>query len=177
MATSYDNALWILDHVLQPSVRLVVGRVDPFKCRLMEWEEISLAHALTEATSKLEDPLALLWENRQSSDLSELWRTLIHLLRAVPSIGQGHHLMCFPGRSSGIGTQHASVSVHKACSDGMICLEEESELAGQVPLGAIALLRCFRPWKWDHSDRITYTFPVVTASEEDMHGSASEADL
>jgi hypothetical protein len=189
--------LWILDQLLlgAPSssdssggsgVFTKVGRIDPKRCELLDWDDTSIAHAFAEdnATTTFVKPTGGL------VDPMTHWHVLVQLLHSVPTIdssggrGDSHYLLCLPGRGNQSATPALSVSVHARDDHSTtppILEGYETEVAEKaltaagkidfttmvfpqantVRLGNEALrCDCPRDWKWDFEDRIPYTFPL-----------------
>lgn len=150
--SSHERAVWILDSFLFP--RSVVARIDPSSCKILKWEDTSLAHALA-ATDHSAPFLS------QISDPTDHWDCLAQLLQAIPTIGrEGSFLLCAPGRD--LKSPPRSVSVHMAVQqeDAMIDMKQELKHAGEVKLGSEAIFRSVGYWKWC-DERIPYTFPLA----------------
>jgi hypothetical protein len=201
--TSYDKALWILDQLLlgAPSssdssrgsgVFTKVGRVDPKRCKLLEWDDTSIAHAFAEDN----DTTTFVKTTGGQVDPLTHWHVLVQLLQSVPTIdssggrGDSHYLLCLPGRGNQSATPVLSVSVHarddhtttSSILEGNEAEAAEKALAAAgkidfatmvfpqadtVRLGNEALrCDCPRDWKWEFEDRIPYTFPL---SEQKLH--------
>jgi hypothetical protein len=86
------------------------------------------------------------------------------LLGAVMTIGNGRHVMCFPGRV-GVNVDSASVSVHAQDKNGDLKIDQEVERASDVLLGPESVRRCRRYWRWDSIDRVPYTFPTTSKKQ------------
>ena len=128
-----ERSLWILDHFLNFQ-RAVLGRIDPVSCRVLKWEETSLAHALAVSCMRegnndmaWSSPLSKFTKHHnqqqqqhqpgssQNNDPLDRWHALVHFLHAIPTIGrqQGNFLLCLPGRDSNSNKfMPRSVSVH-----------------------------------------------------------------
>lgn len=138
--SSHERAVWILENVLLDA-RVWVVRVCPSTMRSLQWEEMSVAHALASGSSSCST----------SIDPMNHWETLFEVLLAMETIVEGNHLLCFEG---------SSISVHTASNDDrVIDIFEELNKAEAVYTGAVALRQCARMWHWNQ-ERIPYTFPI-----------------
>jgi hypothetical protein len=184
-----DKAVWMLDYVLQPLCRVVVAKVDPCNCRILEWNDVSLAHALT-LPSSLPKSLLPMFDDDVNSSMDHLWQQLDHLLTmAIPTIGPGQHVLCYPARFGTTMThdpsrqpRHHSMSVHQPPHSFGGGRNEEVlvDLSVEIPQARAmnaeqlkrlvepdAIRRCYRPWQWQTTaenveSQIPYTFPVAT---------------
>ena len=139
---SHERAVWILENVLLDA-RVWIVRVCPLTMRSLQWEEMSVAHALASSGNSC--------CSITSMDPMNHWETLYEVLLAMETILEGNHLLCFEG---------SSISVHTASNDDrMIDIFEELNKAEAVYTGAVALRQCARMWHWNQ-ERIPYTFPI-----------------
>ncbi|KAL7565115.1 hypothetical protein ACA910_005122 [Epithemia clementina (nom. ined.)] len=145
-----DKALWMLDFLLEPSSRVVVAKIDPSTCTVARWEEVSLAHTLTQ-----NDSSGRILSDSEASCIDR-WHNLLHLLTALPMVGHKKHVLCYPGQ---VGERRSfpSISVHLLDDEGEFSISDMLK-GGEVPLDYSAFRRCYRPWQWGY-DRTPYTFP------------------
>jgi hypothetical protein len=184
-----DKAVWMLDYVLQPLCRVVVAKVDPSSCRILEWNDVSLAHALTQPSS-LPKPLLPMFDEDVNSSMDHLWQQLDHLLTmAIPTIGPGQHVLCYPARFGTTSTtqnpgnqpRHNSISVHQPLSslgggrkeDVLVDVSVEIPQSRAMNADKMkclvepdAVRRCYRPWQWpttveNAESQIPFTFPAA----------------
>ena len=145
-STSYERSLWILDQILCKRATTLVARVDPTTIKVVQWEEVGVAHAL------------LMPKNPLCPQINPLdhFEALVEVMHAMETLAHGEHLLCLPPAST-------SISVHKACADEdsekVLDVMEELEKADVVYTGAAALRRCARLWRWKE-DRVPFTFPI-----------------
>jgi hypothetical protein len=138
-----EKALWLLDNILHPSSTILVLRMDPRTCQVLDCDQVSRAHALVDGT--------------QVGSVADLWQNMIRVLYAVPTIETGHHLLCLvvpAAAARELSSSQCSVSVHKAQGERQLA----EELSLQVSIDAPSLQSCFRSWKWS-AERAPYTFP------------------
>ena len=166
--SSYERSLWILDQlVCQHQVSSRLCRIDPNTCKVLAWEEASVAYAVCQ-TSPAEggrDPISY-----HFPAVLQLFQS-IHLLEfssASPSSPfkdpKGDNasdeksdlfwLVC--------SLRQMRVSVHLPCQDtnnAILDLQPIVESSDTIILNDTSLRQCSRVWKWDRDDRIPYTFP------------------
>jgi hypothetical protein len=192
IASSLDRSLWILDHYLFS--RSVVARIDPMSCRVLHWEETSVAHALATATldNNRHDVVAFpsfTTSIAHTKSCLDHWHGLAQILQAIPTIGnnKGKYMLCMPGRgcpnNMSLSSLSRSVSVHMETTTtttiggegALLDLEKDLVRAGEVKLGVEAIRSCIRPWVWKEEDRIPYTFPPKAEAPQRKFASKFDA--
>jgi hypothetical protein len=148
--SGHEKALWILDQLLlEHQVTTKFARVDANTCKLLAWEETSVAHAF-------------------AGDEAHPMRhfvALLQVLQSIPTIADLETNSCLLSLARG---SH-SVSVHTPVEDDnavVLDLEPVLEQADAVVTSSEALSHCARDWKWDRTDRIPLTFPVQEQQEK-----------
>jgi hypothetical protein len=143
--SGHEKALWILDQLLlEHQVTTRFARVDANTCKLLAWEETSVAHAF-------------------AGDEAHPMRhfvALLQVLQSIPTIVDLETKSCLLSLPRG---SH-SVSVHTPVEDDnavVLDLEPVLEQADTVVTSSEALGHCARDWKWERTDRIAFTFPVT----------------
>lgn len=143
-----EKALWILDHVLQPTSHVVVGSIDPLRCTILRWDHVSLAHGLVHIPGPF---------GRSETSALKHWSRLMHILLALQTIGRGQYVLSYPGQ--GISVPESGISVHLATPSIESMHREGQPSISPLAMNEKAVERAIRPWEWK-ADRMEYTFPI-----------------
>jgi hypothetical protein len=179
LASSVDQATWILDHLLagggggisgaaadassvvsRPEMRVKICRVDPRTMTCLGWDDASWASATTEPFRWYEKT------NPEGAAATDHWRRLASLLTATRTIGPGKHVLCLPGRRETTGHSILSVTLHECDAQGEIDLLSELGRSRRVPIGPDAFSRSQRYWRWEYADRVPFTLPVTSPKDD-----------
>lgn len=158
----HQRAIWILEKLLQPKCRILMGRMNAATCRLMKIEEKGIAHALS--CPNFDPDVYFGIVERIVSSISKV------------RLSFGSYMLCFPGLEKApvaaagrnVGDDNpgisrsamTTVSVHVGIDSSstatltttpVVVLDMEKELckAEDVILNKTSLLSCFRMWEWD----------------------------
>ena len=159
----HERCKWIMHKLLQPESRVLATRVDPKTAQIVAVEEKSVAHALAGPSGQ---------QTVAFHGLAH-FSTASRLLRAASRLGNGHHILCLPGRcqaSLSASLPHAisTVTVHKAAEKGEAAIDDdcigidiEIKEANAAFTSTSALLACYQPWEQkDDNLQISFTFPL-----------------
>ena len=169
IVSHHELSLWILDQMLLKSTQMC--RVDGRTGSILRWHEAGVAHAFASDTRQ-EDPMLG-------------FAQVIQLFHAISTIDFGREgdsggskegapfrslrarLLCLPSlaeqaSSTSTPSDPFSVSVHAPAKDDelrLVDIDPFIQKADGVVMNLKALQECQRPWRWDVTDRIPYTFP------------------
>ena len=160
--TAFERVQWIMEKLLQPTCRVVVGRVNAINGTLISLEETNIALALAFGDSSF-DPMSH-------------FRVVGNIVKGSTLLFGGsaaRYMICFPACFPSCTT--SSASIHPSCArrhenEPTISLESELLAAETVSLNRDSLLRCFRMFEWDkkrNAGRVPYTFPTQEIPQDE----------
>jgi hypothetical protein len=161
--TAYERVRWIMEKLLQPRCRVIVGRVNPLNGHLVSLEEKDIAMALAAENDLYFDPMPHFQVAGNIAKASKL-------LPVDRKNNRSCYIFCFPGCSSENSTTTSyAASIHPATSknkfkiqEPMISIVQELLAAESVFTNMDSLTSCFRMFEWDdkkNAGRVSYTFP------------------
>lgn len=158
--TAFERVQWIMEKLLQPTCRVLVGRVNAMNGNLISLEETNIALALATISDSSFDPMS------HFRVVGNIVKGSTLLLGGGGAAARSSYMICFPACFPSSTT--SSASVHPACArrnekEPTISVESELLAAETVSLNRDSLLRCFRMFEWDEKKnvgRLPYTFPT-----------------
>jgi len=164
--SSQNQAVWLLEKILQPSANIVVCRVDPTSACLIQVEEKSLAYLLANGDNIMDSQSRLFGPLQDVCELHMHFQAMIDVMQGIRTVKQrwgGRYVVCLPGR--GVNASSTTATVHKAVNDetdeatAEVSINQEICESDAVYLANSALRECFQLWQWTDS-RMSFTFPL-----------------